>query len=111
MQNSNECTFDRELRATVEKYSNDGLLSAGEIVAVLEVVKHATLHAAENAAADDEVDNFTSTNTASLKFPLFNDVWDYIARLPEPKTNNELRNATVNMVREVYNYIKRELQA
>ena len=66
MQNSNECSFDRELRTTVEKYSNDGLLSAGEIIAVLEVVKHSTVHAAENAAADTEVDNFTSTNTGML---------------------------------------------
>lgn len=66
MQNSNECSFDRELRATVEKYSNAGLLSAGEIIAVMEVVKHATIHAAENAAADTEVDNFTSTNSAGV---------------------------------------------
>ena len=63
MDNSNEVAFDKELRSTIEHYSNDGLLSAGEIIAVLEVVKHSTLHAAENAAADTKGDNFTSTNT------------------------------------------------
>jgi hypothetical protein len=45
--NSNEIAFDTELRKLIEKYSNDGLLSAGEIVAVIEFVKHNLIHKAE----------------------------------------------------------------
>jgi hypothetical protein len=47
--NSNECAFDQELRDLITKYSHGGLLSAGEIIAVMEVVKHAVIHLAEDA--------------------------------------------------------------
>lgn len=52
MDQSNEVAFDKELRVLIDKYSNDGLLSAGEIIAVMEVVKHSVIHAAEDAAAE-----------------------------------------------------------
>lgn len=52
MEQSNEVNFDKELRSLVHRYSNDGLLSAGEIIAVLEVVKHAVLHSADDAAEE-----------------------------------------------------------
>ena len=48
---SQEFQFDADLRVLVEKYSNDGLLSAGEIIAVMEFVKHSVIHEAERAAA------------------------------------------------------------
>ena len=50
MDQSNEVAFDRELRSLVDKYTNDCLLSSGEIVAVLEFVKHAVIVAAVEAA-------------------------------------------------------------
>jgi len=50
MNNSNECAFDGQLREMIEKYTNDGLLSAGEIIAVMEIVKHSVIHAAEEKA-------------------------------------------------------------
>ena len=50
MDNSNEVAFDGELRKLIEHYSGDGLLSAGEVIAAMEIVKHATIHAAEGAA-------------------------------------------------------------
>jgi hypothetical protein len=52
MDGSNEVTFDTDIRNLVDKYTNEGLLSAGEIIAVLECVKHAVIHAAEDAAAE-----------------------------------------------------------
>jgi hypothetical protein len=95
------CSFDRELRATIEKYSNDGLLSAGEIVAVLEVVKHATIHAAENAAADTEVDNFTSTNSAM----------DAIAELAEKFiVSNKCDESVSIMLRCFAEYVRQQHQ-
>jgi hypothetical protein len=48
---SQECQFDADLRILIQKYTNDGLLSAGEVVAVMEFVKHSVIHEAERAAA------------------------------------------------------------
>ena len=49
--------------------------------------------------AKQEVRCQTSTNTGSPKLPTFEDAWNYVAHLPEPKTNDELNNASVNQVR------------
>jgi hypothetical protein len=46
--------FDDELCALIEKYSNDGLLTAGEIVTVLEFVKHRVMHKAIDKANENE---------------------------------------------------------
>jgi hypothetical protein len=47
MDNSTECEFDAAVRALVDRYSQDGLLTAGEIVAVLQFICHAVIHKAE----------------------------------------------------------------
>lgn len=52
MDNSNEVAFDKEIRSLIDKYTSDCLLSAGEIVAVLEFVKHSVIVAALAAAEE-----------------------------------------------------------
>ena len=44
MDNSNEVSFDQDLRNLINKYSQDSLLSSGEIVAVLTFVTHEVIH-------------------------------------------------------------------
>jgi hypothetical protein len=50
---SNECSFDTDVRKLVDKYSQDGLLSAGEIVAVLTFIAHAVMHEAMKECEND----------------------------------------------------------
>jgi hypothetical protein len=52
MDNSNECAFDQELRDLINKYSQQSLLSAGEVIAVIEMVKHELVHIALDISKD-----------------------------------------------------------
>ena len=48
-----ESLFDDELCALIERYSGDALMSAGEIIAVIEFVKHRVIHRANDMAAEE----------------------------------------------------------
>jgi hypothetical protein len=47
-----EFRFDDELCELIERYSGDALMSAGEIIAVMEFVKHRVIHRATDVADD-----------------------------------------------------------
>ena len=51
-----ESIFDDELCELIEKFSNDGMMTAGQIVSVMEFVKHGLIHQANNIAEEGGMD-------------------------------------------------------
>jgi len=51
-----ESIFDDELCELIEKFSNEGMMTAGHIVSVMEFVKHRLIHKADDIAEEEGMD-------------------------------------------------------